>query len=90
MSRICYSYIRSWGSVGGEKIVWWIVILLALVVIRKLIIILMNVTIYLDVPRCTMCQHEQYSSIESGISAYYPWHLFKPDNLKHLERLSEG
>jgi hypothetical protein len=43
-----------------------------------------------DIPRCSMCQHVQYNSIETRVYAYYPWHLFKPDNLEYLEEQYES
>jgi len=36
----------------------------------------------LGTPICIECA---YSRLNSAV--YYPWHLFKPDNLRHLERL---
>lgn len=49
-------------------------------------------TTYGPLAACRLCQDRQYASVMSrngsNISVYYPWHEFRPDNLRHLERLA--
>ena len=41
-----------------------------------------------EITRTGLCTDCYISLNEADSTCYYPWHMFVPNNLKHLERLS--
>jgi hypothetical protein len=42
-----------------------------------------------EITRTWLCTDCYITKDKVDSSCYYPWHTFKPNNLKHLERLSK-